>query len=211
MSDAVSPTVFSVCSNSVRSAWFGECAARAGAQAVAFDSMRAFLRVSDRRGPAVALVEAAIPSTFELLAQLRGEPAALPVLVLTESVEFNAVVRAFRLGAMDILQLPIGEQFLVERIVQALDEDRERSRRRWLYRRLSELVHSLTPRERQVMHGVVDGGANKQIAADLGISEKTVEVHRHKVMLKMDADSLADLVRKNVIMEQAAAPLSLRG
>ena len=139
-----------------------------------------------------------------MVAQMRATPAALPAIVLIETAEFHLAVRAFRAGATDVLQLPVSEQLLLDRLVQAAREDRRRAGHRLLFWRVMELVRSLTPREREVMRCVVEGCANNQIAADLGISEKTVEVHRHKVMRKMEADSLAELVRMNVVFEATA-------
>lgn len=153
----------------------------------------------------IVVVDADVPGFPGLIESMHGTPAAPPVIVLTETVEFDAVVRAFRSGAVDVLQLPIGRQRLIERLAEAAQDDYHRAGHRRLYRRLTRLVSSLTPRERQVMQCVVEGSANKQIAADLGISEKTVEVHRHKVMRKMEADSLASLVRMNMVIEASQA------
>jgi len=159
----------------------------------------------------IVLLNAAVPGFHGLIETMNATPASPPVIVLTETVEFDSVVRAFRSGAVDVLQLPLRRQDLIERLAEAAQDDFQRARHRHLYRRLTRLMGSLTPRERQVMQCVVEGSANKQIAADLGISEKTVEVHRHKVMRKMEADSLAALVRMNMVIEasagQGAAPI----
>jgi FixJ family two-component response regulator len=163
-----------------------------------------------RTGSGVVLLGSSTPGALDLVAQMRATPAALPAIVLTDTGEFHVVVRAFRAGASDVLQLPVSEQLLLDRISQAARDDRRRASHRLLFWRVMEMVRSLTPREREVMRGVVEGCANKQIAADLGISEKTVEVHRHKVMRKMEADSLAALVRMNVVFEATGARSELR-
>jgi two-component system, LuxR family, response regulator FixJ len=152
----------------------------------------------------IVLADAAVAGLYALIASMHMTPASPPVIVLAETFEFDAVVQAFRSGAVDMLQLPLLRQALIERLVEAAQDDFHRARHRKLYRRLTRLIGSLTPRERQVMQCVVEGSANKQIAADLGISEKTVEVHRYKVMRKMEADSLAALVRMNMVIEAAA-------
>jgi len=163
-----------------------------------------------RSGSGVVLLDTAIPGALDIVAQMRATPTALPAIVLTDTAEFHLVVRAFRAGAADVLQLPVSEQLLLDRVAHAAREDRRRATQRQLFWRVVELVESLTPREREVMRCVVEGCANKQIAADLGISEKTVEVHRHKVMRKMEADSLAELVRMNVVFEATAGARELR-
>ncbi len=158
----------------------------------------------------VVLLDGSFPTFLEIVERINAVPASPPVIVLSETVEFNAVVRAFRGGAVDVLQLPVERGYFLDRLLRAVRVDVQRARQRSLYKRLRRLIGSLTPREREVMHFVVEGSANKQIAADLGISEKTVEVHRHKVMRKMEADSLAELVRMNVIMEATGSALSMR-
>jgi len=157
-----------------------------------------------RTGSGVVLLDTAIPGALDLVAQMRATPTALPAIVLTDTAAFHLVVHAFRAGAADVLQLPVSEQLLLDRVGHAAREDRRRATQRQLFWRVAELVGSLTPREREVMRCVVEGCANKRIAADLGISEKTVEVHRHKVMRKMEAESLAELVRMTVVFEATA-------
>jgi FixJ family two-component response regulator len=152
----------------------------------------------------VIFVESSSLGAETLLERLCRQPAPHPVVVLTDTSDFDCVVRAFRLGAMDVLPRDVADEGLGDCLRQALAQDRARltARRKWS--EVQGLLDSLTPRERQVMDRVVAGYANREIAVELEISEKTVEVHRHKVMLKMEADSLAELVRKNVVLESAA-------
>jgi FixJ family two-component response regulator len=104
-------------------------------------------------------------------------------------------VRAMKAGAVDFLQKPFDDQVLLDAVQQAIDTDRCAKQRRAEHLETEERIGSLTPREREVFTFVVSGLLNKQIAAELGTSEKTVKVQRARVMQKMQADSLADLVR----------------
>jgi RNA polymerase sigma factor (sigma-70 family) len=98
-------------------------------------------------------------------------------------------------GAVDFLQKPVDDQVLLDTIHQAIELDRHTRTQRARQDQLEQRLESLTPREREVFALVVQGLLNKQIAGELGTSEKTVKVHRARVMQKMEADSLADLVR----------------
>ncbi len=162
-------------------------------------------RTVGRLKSGVVLLDGASPECLDIIERITRIPAAPPVMMVSETVEFNDVVRAFRCGAFDVLDQPLDRRYFVDRLVLAARTDLARAHQRILYERLRRLIASLTPRELQVMHSVVGGRANKKIAADLGISQKTVEVHRHKVMRKMEADSLAELVRMNVVMEATSA------
>lgn len=161
-------------------------------------------------GSGVVVVDVGGLSGSEQIVTLRATPAPMPVIALTARADFEVVVGAFRAGASDVVDLPIAEHTLLERVSRAAREDQRRVSQRTLFWRVNELMSSLTPREREVMRCVVDGNANKQIAYELGISEKTVEVHRHKVMRKMEANSLAALVRMTVLMEASGAQEALR-
>src|SRR5260221_124556 len=104
-------------------------------------------------------------------------------------------VQAMKAGAVEFLTKPFRDQDLLDAIEQATERDRSARRQRTEMIQLSERAETLTPREHDVMRLIVAGLLNKQIAAQLGISEKTVNVHRSQVMQKMRADSLAELVR----------------
>ncbi len=168
-------------------------------------------RMIDRLNSGVVLLDGASPECLDMIERITRVPAAPPVMMVSEAVEFNEVVRAFRCGAFDVLDQPLDQRYFVDRLVLAARTDLGRAHQRMLCERLRRLIDSLTPRELEVMHSVVEGSANKKIAADLGISEKTVEVHRHKVMRKMEADSLAELVRMNVVMEATSAGVASLG
>ncbi|MEE8386236.1 MAG: LuxR C-terminal-related transcriptional regulator, partial [Dehalococcoidia bacterium] len=119
----------------------------------------------------------------------------LPVIFLTGHGTIPMSVRAMKAGAVDFLQKPVDDQVLLDTIHQAIELDRQTRTQRARQDQLEQRLESLTPREREVFALVVQGLLNKQIAGELGTSEKTVKVHRARVMQKMEADSLADLVR----------------
>jgi FixJ family two-component response regulator len=104
-------------------------------------------------------------------------------------------VRAMKAGAVDFLQKPFDEQVLLDAVNQALERDQAARKTEALRLEILRRMELLTPREREVFELVVRGLLNKQIAAELGAAEKTIKVHRARVMQKMEADSLADLVR----------------
>jgi FixJ family two-component response regulator len=126
---------------------------------------------------------------------MSGRGCELPVLFLTGHGSVPGSVRAMKSGAVDFLEKPVDEAVLLAAIRRALERDKSaRTARLALADSRARLV-TLSPREREVLEGVVKGRLNKQIAGDLGISEKTVKVHRGRVMEKMGVGSLAELAR----------------
>jgi FixJ family two-component response regulator len=119
----------------------------------------------------------------------------IPIVFLTGHGNIPASVQAMKAGAVQFLTKPFDEQELLEAIREAIERDRRIRQRRTEMRELRERYESLTAREQQVMQEVVSGRLNKQIAAELSITEFTVKIHRGRVMHKMRADSLPDLVR----------------
>ncbi len=138
-------------------------------------------------------------SGLDLQAELARRGAGLPTIVVTGHAEVPMAVRAVKAGALDFIEKPFSDQLLLDRVRQALEIDRQdrevRRRREEACRRLA----TLTAREREVLELVAAGKANKEIAVALGLSTKTVEVHRAHVMSKMAADSLAELVRVAIL------------
>jgi two-component system response regulator FixJ len=134
-------------------------------------------------------------SGLELQQHLNRMGSMLPVIFITGHGDVPMAVQAMKEGAFEFVQKPFRDQDLLDRINHALEQDKEN--RSTLARRADVLqrFESLTPREKQVMVMVVDGAANKVIAIDLGLSERTVEIHRAKVMEKMGARSVAHLVK----------------
>jgi FixJ family two-component response regulator len=152
-----------------------------------FDPGRAGCLVLDIRMPGM--------SGLELQQQLNDRHSIMPIVFITGHGDVPMAVEAMQAGAVDFIQKPFRDQDLIDRINRALEKDREmRSalrERDEIRRRMSQL----TPREREVLELVTQGKANKVIAGDLNVSQRTVEIHRARVMEKMGANSLAHLVR----------------
>lgn len=162
-----------------------------------FASAREFLERPPAGGPACLVLDVRLPelSGLDLQAELATRGVAMPIIFITGHGSVPISVRAMKAGAADFLEKPVDEQELVDAVHRALERDRlARSEEAGLSDMRGRLA-SLTPREREVMAHVVAGRLNKQIAADLGIAEKTIKVHRARVMGKMKVSSLAELVR----------------
>ncbi len=153
----------------------------------AYDPLRAGCLVLDIRMPGM--------SGLELQEKLGEQQAVLPIIFITGHGDVPMAVEAMRRGAVDFIQKPFRDQDLLDRINSALAQGVGRREDMEEQRAIEERINSLTRRERQVMEMVVEGKANKVIAIDLGLSQRTVEVHRANVMEKMRAKTLADLVR----------------
>jgi FixJ family two-component response regulator len=156
-----------------------------------------FLDDHDPAQPGCLVLDVRMPgmSGLDLQTELAQRGAELPTIVVTGHAEVAMAVRAVKAGAIDFIEKPFSDQLLLDRVRQALEIDRQsreiRIRREEARRRLA----SLSAREREVLSLVAAGKANKEIAAALGLSPKTVEVHRAHVMAKMAVDSLAELIR----------------
>jgi FixJ family two-component response regulator len=169
----------------------------AGLRSETFGSAQEFLARPDPEGPACLILDVRMPglSGLDLQDRLASRAEVLPIVFMTGHGTVPMSVRAMKAGAADFLQKPFDDQALLDAVQGALDRSRAardlRTRRTEVRARLA----TLTPREREVFDGVVRGLLNKQIAAELGTAEKTVKIHRGRVMQKMRADSVADLVR----------------
>jgi two-component system, LuxR family, response regulator FixJ len=145
-------------------------------------------------------------SGLEVQQQLNRVGSMMPVIFITGHGDVPMAVQAMKEGAFEFIQKPFRDQDLLDRINHALKQDAEN---RSTVARRAEVQHrlqTLTPRERQVMDMVVDGAANKVIAIDLNLSERTVEIHRAKVMEKMGARSVAHLVKLQLTLTDDAQP-----
>jgi two-component system, LuxR family, response regulator FixJ len=168
-----------------------------GLAPVALGSARAFLDQYEPWQPGCLVLDVRMPqmSGLELQQLLNAQGAVLPVIFITGHGDVPMAVEAMQAGAFDFLQKPFREQDLIDRIQRALERDR--ANRAVLNQRnlIRERLESLTPREREVLELVNSGKPNKIMAAELGVSQRTVEIHRSRVMEKMGATSLAHLVR----------------
>jgi len=168
-----------------------------GYKTLAFASPSDFLAQFDSDTHGCLVLDIRMPgmSGLELQQHLNRTGSMLPVIFITGHGDVPMAVQAMKEGAFEFIQKPFRDQDLLDRINHALQQDAESrnnlARRADVVRRLE----ALTPRERQVMDMVVDGSANKVIAIDLNLSERTVEIHRAKVMEKMGARSVAHLVK----------------
>lgn len=168
-----------------------------GLESACYASAQGFLTDYDADRPGCLVLDVRMPgmSGIDLQERLVAMHSVLPIIFITGHGEVPLAVHAMRAGAVDFIQKPFSEQALLDQIHQAVEQDAKS--RVLLGRRdaIVERIASLTPRERQVMELVIDGMANKVIAIDLGVSERTVEIHRARVMQKMGAESLPHLVR----------------
>jgi RNA polymerase sigma factor (sigma-70 family) len=170
-----------------------------------FSSATAFLEYYDGSQQGCLVLDIRMPGMdgLELQQALRECDAMLPIIFITGHGDVPMAVEAMRNGAFDFLRKPVRDAELVDRIRRALDRESELRHSRSEHARLRERIESLTPRQREVFERVSKGQNNKYIAADLGISERTVEVHRAQVMKKLGVRTLADLIKAKVRAERA--------
>jgi two-component system, LuxR family, response regulator FixJ len=173
-----------------------------GYHAVAFARPAEFLQKLDANQHGCLVLDVRMPemSGLEVQQQLNRAGSLLPVILITGHGDIPMAVQAMKDGAFDFLQKPFRDQELLDRINAALKQDAENRTAIELHADLRRREESLTPREREVMALVVDGKANKVIAIDLGLSERTIEIHRANVMEKMGARSVAHLVKMNLTL-----------
>jgi FixJ family two-component response regulator len=162
-----------------------------------FPSAQAFLGARRPEAPGCLVLDVRLPglSGLDLQQELAKTDTTLPIIFLTGHGDIPMSVRAMKAGAVEFLTKPFREQDLLDAIRQAIERDRTARTDRRELAELRRRYDTLTPREREVMAGVVAGLLNKQIAAELGSAEATVKEQRGQVMLKMQAGSVADLVR----------------
>jgi FixJ family two-component response regulator len=174
-----------------------------GLRVESFASAQAFLDCYEPSHPGCLLLDLRMPgmSGLELQQRLAARQALLPILFITGHGDVPTAVRALQSGAIDFILKPFNDQALLDRVQRALADDARRRERLAHRAEIAARLDSLTPRESEVMRRVVEGKANKVVGLELGISEKTVEVHRSNVMQKMQARSLADLIRFSLELE----------
>ena len=159
-------------------------------------------QVTDER-PGCLVLDIRMPGLggLELQEELLKRGNSLPVIFITGHGDVPMAVEAMQKGAVDFIQKPFRDQDLLDRIREALRTDRERREEQQQHAEVEERIARLTNREREVFDLVVTGKPNKVIAYELGVSQRTVEIHRARVMEKMQARSLADLVKMHMHQE----------
>lgn len=161
-----------------------------------YESALAFLAEKDRAaGCIVTDVRMPDMTGLELARRLRDSGSVEPVIVVTGHADVSLAIEAMRAGVVDFIEKPFDDEILLTSIQRVLDQASKASSADLEKRTFAARLSSLSPRERDVVEGLVKGNANKVIAFDLGISPRTVEVYRANVMTKMQAGSLSELVR----------------
>lgn len=162
-----------------------------------FSSATDFLKREPYDGPCCLVLDVRMPglSGLDLQAEISKADHTPSIVFISGHGNIPMSVQAIKAGAVDFIEKPFDEQTLLDAVHLAIQKDRRAKTEQAELREIHERVESLTPREREVFALVVTGMLNKQIAFEMGISEKTIKVHRARVMQKMQAESLADLVR----------------
>jgi FixJ family two-component response regulator len=173
----------------MRSAWLNVSA---------FGSPQEFLERHDPHAPGCLVLDYATPGLngLELQEALLAKGSAIPIIFLTGHGDIPISVQAMKRGALDFLTKPVNDEDLLKAIQLDIENDRSARQVRAELDVIQARLDSLTPREHEVLTHVVAGHLNKQTAADLGTVEKTIKIHRARVMMKMQVDSVAELVRQ---------------
>lgn len=168
-----------------------------------FASAAEFLEIHDgsQRGCLVLDIRMPHMNGLELQKKLNELGCLLPIIFMTGHGDIPMAVEAMRAGALDFMRKPVREQDLLDRIQQALDHESGKFDLHEKMAGIKSCIATLTPKEHEVFDRVAEGQANKVIAAELGVSERTVEVHRAQVMKKLGVRTLADLVRLKLTAE----------
>jgi two-component system response regulator FixJ len=168
-----------------------------------FDSAKTFLDTLPNASVGCVITDIRMPdmSGIDLLRRLKELKVGVPVIVITGHGDVALAVEAMKIGAADFFEKPFNDDQLVASVRAALQRQQDQTKRGAERAEIEHRISTLSAREKDVLAGLIDGRANKQIAFDLGISPRTVEIYRANLMNKMQAESLSDLVRMALISE----------
>ncbi len=177
----------------------------AGLGSRTYESAIEFLKMVPRLEPGCIVTDVRMPgmSGVELVRKLKALGVTAPVIVITGHADVPLAIEAMKAGVADFIEKPFSDDSILAAVRAALEQSQGRDRMMEEKERIQALIESLSPREKEVLDGLVEGKANKVIAFDLDISARTVEVYRANVMTKMQAGSLSELVRMATIAKMA--------
>lgn len=173
-----------------------------GIKVKTFANGQALLDDFDEKDVSCLVLDVRMPgiSGLDLQQRLKQLGSHVPVIIVTGHADVPMAIQAMKAGAFDFIEKPYSDQLLLERIQCAIEQDNCFRQQQAITNDINVRIDRLTPREKEVMNLVVEGHSNKSIAKELGVSIKTVEVHRGNLMMKMEAQSLSELVR--LVMSQ---------